>query len=155
MEATAQQQQPGLLSRVGAAVKEFVAEDRKKLGGMTPGAMVRLGVAELRGAFSLGGNVEQPTPLGMYGTLTPGEVGAARENENGDVRRMEEEPSRQDARAALTPSEIARDPGPPGKDREQGKEHDMNIKPSEIAKDNTQQRPDQDHSREREQDRGR
>ena len=56
---------------------------------------------------------------------------------------------------ALTPSEIARDPGPPGKDREQGKEHDMNIKPSEIAKDNTQQRPDQDHSREREQDRGR
>ena len=103
MEATAQQQQPGLLSRVGAAVKEFVAEDRKKLGGMTPGAMVRLGVAELRGAFSLGGNVEQPTPLGMYGTLTPGEVGAARENENGDVRRMEEEPSRQDARQGPHP----------------------------------------------------
>jgi hypothetical protein len=152
VEAQAQQQQPGLLSRAVAAVKEFVEEDRKKIGGMTLGAHARLGLAELRGAFSLGGNVEQPTPLGMYGTLTPGEVGAARENENGDVRRMEEEPRRQDARA-LTPSEIGRDPGPLGKDREQANAQDM--KPSEIARDNTQQRPEQDQSREREQGRGR
>jgi hypothetical protein len=155
VEATAQQQQPGLLSRVAAGVKEFVEADKKKIGGMTFGAHMRLGLAELRAAAALGGNVEQPTPLGMYGTMTPGEVGAARENENGDVRRMEEEPRREDARAAVTPSEIARDPGPLGKDHEQGKEQDMNIKPSEIARDNTQQRPDQDHSRDREQERGR
>jgi len=90
--AAGQEQKPGFIRQAWNKAAEFIEEDHKKMGGMTPGAMFRLGVAELREAASLGGNVAQPTPLGMYGTLTPGEVGAARENENGDVRRWEEEP---------------------------------------------------------------
>src|SRR5262245_32223922 len=87
-------------------LQQALAEDRKKWGGMTPGAMFRLGLAELREAFSLGGNIAQPTPLGMYGTLTPGEVGSARDNDP-NVRQMEEEPIMTDNQRLPSPSEIA------------------------------------------------
>src|SRR5213080_2768770 len=97
---------PGLVQRGWNAVQEFLAEDRKKWGGMTPGAMGRLGLAELREAVSLGGNVAQPTPLGMYGTLTPGEVGEARDT-NPRIRQMEEEPLMNDNGRLPSPSEIA------------------------------------------------
>jgi hypothetical protein len=104
--AAGQEQKPGFIQQAWNKAAEFIEEDQKKWGGMTPGAMFRLGVAELREAASLGGNVAQPTPLGMYGTLTPGEVGAARENENGDVRRWEEEPLRKHHQRFPSPSEI-------------------------------------------------
>jgi hypothetical protein len=101
-----QQQKPGLMQRGWDGLQQFLAEDRKKWGGMTPGAMFRLGLAELREAFSLGGNVAQPTPLGMYGTLTPGEVGSARDNDP-NVRQLEEEPIMNDNQRLPSPSEIA------------------------------------------------
>lgn len=41
--------------------------------------MVRLGMAELRQAASFGpGSVEQPTPPGIYGSPTQGEIASAR-----------------------------------------------------------------------------
>jgi hypothetical protein len=97
---------PGLAQRGWNALQAFLAEDRKKWGGMTPGAMVRLGLAELREAFSFGGNVAPPTPLGMYGTLTPGEVGEARDT-NPRIRQMEEEPLMNDNQHSPSSSGIA------------------------------------------------
>lgn len=114
-----QGQKPGLVQRAA----DFLEADRKKWGGMSPGAFFRLGLAELREAFSFGGNVAQPTPLGMYGTLTPGEVGAARED-GSNLRQMEEEP--------LRASDIARDSDPRGLG--QGQDNSFS-RPSDIARD--------------------
>ena len=92
-------------------VENMIEKDRQKWGGMTPGTMGRLGLAELREAVSFGGNVAQPTPYGMYGTLTPGEVGAARDKDGQTVRQMEEEalPARLTARTptAMVPAGVA------------------------------------------------
>src|SRR3954447_11021771 len=96
-----QDRQPGLVGRV----QRFVEEDRKKIGGMTLGASLRLGLAELREAFSLGGNIEQPTPYGMYGTLTPGEVASNRRDDPQSVQQMEEE-SQMDKHNPMNPGEI-------------------------------------------------
>jgi hypothetical protein len=105
-QAGGDEQKPGLMQRGWDGLQQALAEDRKKWGGMTPGAMFRLGLAELREAFSPGGNITQPTPLGMYGTLTPGEVGSARDNDP-NVRQMEEEPIMNDDQRLPSPSEIA------------------------------------------------
>lgn len=121
-QSAGQEQKPGFMQQAWNKVEKFVEEDRKKLGGMTPGAMFRLGVAELREAVSLGGNVAQPTPLGMYGTMTPGEVGAARENEPSDVRRMEEEPLPSPSRIADGKSSASRH-GDQQQGRENGQGH--------------------------------
>jgi hypothetical protein len=107
-ETAGDEQKPGLLTRGWDRLQELIADDRKKWGGMTAGAMFRLGLAELREAFSLnGGRIAPPTPLGMYGTLTPGEVGVAREIKNANIRQMEEEPLMNDNQRLLSPSEIA------------------------------------------------
>ena len=46
-----------------------------EIGDGTLGAMARLGLSELRNAVSMGAeSVEAPTPYGMYGNITPGEV---------------------------------------------------------------------------------
>jgi hypothetical protein len=95
------ERKPGLMERA----RQFIEEDRKKWGGMTPGAMARLGLAELREAFSLGGNIAQPTPYGMYGNVTPGEVGDARADDP-NVRRMDEEPHMKDKHNQPTPSQV-------------------------------------------------
>lgn len=71
-----QRESPGL----AAWVKEVIEADRRKWGGMTLGAHARLGLAELREAASLQSGSEAATPLGMWGTMTPGEVGAARQD---------------------------------------------------------------------------
>lgn len=62
-------------------IKEMAENDRQKIGGMTLGASARLGLAELRDAVAIDGSVSDrtQTPLGMYGTLTPGEISAARQ----------------------------------------------------------------------------
>ena len=67
--------------QLGQRVQQAIEADRKKPGGMTFGAHGRLGLAELRQAVALGGSVTEQTqtPLGMYGTVTPGEVSAARQ----------------------------------------------------------------------------
>jgi hypothetical protein len=101
-------EEPGFLQRALNNVAQIIEADRKKRGGMTFGAMFRLGVAELREAVSLGGNIQPPTPLGMYGTLTPGEVGAARDNDAG-VRQMNEEPL--PSPGHLAASQVAPPPG--------------------------------------------
>lgn len=49
-----------------------------KVGEGSLMAWLRLGLAEARQIFSLGGNIEQPTPYGMFGTQTPGEIADAR-----------------------------------------------------------------------------
>ncbi len=140
-QSTGQEQNPGLMQRV----QQFIEADRKKWGGMTPGAMFRLGMAELREAFSMGGNVAQPTPLGMYGTLTPGEVGAARENEFSDVRRMEEEP-------LPSPSQIAEGKSSASMHGETQQAGRQNLpSPSEIS-DGQGQQPAQQQNQSQQQD---
>src|SRR3954471_19508977 len=99
----AQDRKPGLVGRAWAGVQQFVEEDRKKIGGMTLGAMARLGLAEFREVFSPGGNIAQPTPYGMYGTLTPGEVSSARDPQ---APQMEEEMSMNARQQIPSPSEI-------------------------------------------------
>jgi hypothetical protein len=107
-ETAGEEQKPGLLKRGWDKLQELIADDRKKWGGMTAGAMFRLGLAELREALSWnGGRIAPPTPLGMYGTLTPGEVGVAREIKNANIRQMEEEPLMNDNQPLPSPSEIA------------------------------------------------
>jgi hypothetical protein len=73
----------GVLDELAGRVQRAIENDRKKVGGMTAGAMGRLGLAELRQATVLDGSVaaQTQTPLGMYGTLTPGEVSGARQDE--------------------------------------------------------------------------
>jgi hypothetical protein len=70
-----------MVRSVSAAVGRFVERDRQKIGGMSLGASARLGLAELRQAFTIEGSIadKTPTPLGMYGALTPGEISAARQ----------------------------------------------------------------------------
>lgn len=89
---------PGL----AAWLKEVAEADRRKWGGMTLGAHARLGLGELREAVSLKSGNEAVTPLGMWGTMTPGEVGAARQD---DPQRgaLEDEPER----APPSPGDIA------------------------------------------------
>jgi hypothetical protein len=107
-ETAVEEQKPGLLNRGWDKLQELIADDRKKWGGMTAGAMFRLGLAELREALSWnGGRIAPPTPLGMYGTLTPGEVGVAREIKNANIQQMEEEPLMNDNQRLPSPSEIA------------------------------------------------
>lgn len=130
-------QKPGFWQRVG----QFIANDRKKMGGMTFGASMRLGLAEIRELGNpAAGSVAQPTPLGMYGTATPGEIGAARDStQEGSVRRMEEEPSHASS-TPRSPSAIAEGKGgihgqQAGKDRGMGTVHghQPSRSPSEIA----------------------
>ena len=105
---------PGLLRQAWDKLQQAVEADRKKWGGMTAGAMGRLGLAELRELFSPGGNIAQQTPYGMYGTLTPGEVGAARDGD-ANVWRLNEH-------ALPSPGELAdRRASPHG--QEHGDEH--------------------------------
>jgi hypothetical protein len=130
---------------------------------MTFSAMWRLGWAELREAFSFGGNVAQPTPYGMYGTITPGEVGSARDTrgDQSPVREMEEEPVKADTNRLPSPAEIAsgQDRGVRGQapERAQGQEQgsvhgepDNNPSPSQIAANPGRHAPDQQQSQEQE-----
>jgi hypothetical protein len=55
----------------------------RKIGDGHASAMFRQGLRELRGALYPDSNVAQPSELGLYGTLTPGEIGEAR---RGDER---------------------------------------------------------------------
>jgi hypothetical protein len=146
-QSAGQEQKPGLMQRV----QQFLEADRKKAGGMTPGAMFRLGVAELREAVSMGGNVAQPTPLGMYGTLTPGEVGAARDNDP-KVREMEQE-------ALPSPSRIAEGKSSASVHGETQKVSKQQPSPGDIAdgrgQQPEQQRSQQQQGREHGQSRGR
>jgi hypothetical protein len=58
----------------------------KKLGDGHLKAMVRQGLAELRGAFYAGSNVAQPTEAGMLGRPTPGEIANERDESGADGR---------------------------------------------------------------------
>jgi hypothetical protein len=61
-----------------------------KIGAGHAAAMLRQGIAELRGAFYNDySNVAQPPQYGLYGTRTPGEVADAREPKE---RNADEEP---------------------------------------------------------------
>jgi hypothetical protein len=69
--------------RVTRQIGEALESEHKKIGGMHAGGMARLGLAELRQAASMEGSVADHTqsPYGLYGTITPGEVTAARSEE--------------------------------------------------------------------------
>lgn len=119
-ESARQEQKPGMLGRAWDAAKQFVDADQKKWGGMHPGAMWRLGLSEIREAFSWpGGNIAQPTPYGMAGTLTPGEVYSARRDDH-NAQTLEEGPQ-VDSNRLPTPAEIAsgKDLGVRGQDHGQ------------------------------------
>jgi len=73
-----------------------------KIGQGTFSASMRLGLAEARQLFSFGSPIEQPTPYGMYGAMTPGEVAAGRRDDP-----LQAEPPAMQARSDLpTPSQI-------------------------------------------------
>ena len=158
--ADGQEQEPGVPKRGWDRIKELIKADQKKLGGLHPGAMFRLGLAELREAFSWpGGNIAQPTPYGMAGTLTPGEVYSARKNDD-DTQSLEEGPQMAQNRLP-SPAEIvaSQDRGGRGQEQEraqgqeQGSVHgqrDMNVSPSQIAANPEPRAPEQQHSQEHE-----
>ncbi len=64
---------------------------KPKFGAGHAHAMFRLGLQELRGSLYPESNVSQPTPYGIYGTKTPGEVADERK-EDARVQRLNEEP---------------------------------------------------------------
>jgi hypothetical protein len=72
-----------------------------KIGAGHASAMARLGLAELRAAFAVSdSNIVQPSPYGIYGTKTPGEVQEERNSsarDGGDYP-----PSERDARLEST-----------------------------------------------------
>ena len=131
---------------------------------MHPGAMLRLGLSEIREAFSWpGGNIAQPTPYGMAGTLTPGEVGSARDTtgNNSPVREMEEEPVMSDTNRMPSPAEIANGQGRGVRGQEQQQlqgqeqgsvlgERDKSPSPSQIAANPEPRAPEQQQSHEHE-----
>ncbi len=95
---------------------------KAKIGEGSLNAFMRLGLAEVRQAVSLEGSVAQPTPYGMFGQVTPGEVAQAREPERGATVYGIENESSQDMSAGPTvhgaaepgrssPSDIAEDRG--------------------------------------------
>jgi hypothetical protein len=152
---TPEEQKTSVMERV----QQFIDNDRKKIGGMHLGAMLRLGLAELREAFSWpGGTIAQSTPYGMLGTLTPGEVYSARkENLNTNLSHKDQT---MDANRMPTPSEIAyaTDRGGAGQDhgQERAQSHDQgersqNSSPSQIADSQQTSAPEQqrghDHDR--------
>jgi len=56
-----------------------------KIGAGHASAMARLGLAELRAAFVFSeSNIVQPSPYGIYGTKTPGEVQEERKSSSRD-----------------------------------------------------------------------
>ncbi len=64
--------------------------EQQKWGSEHAGAMLRLGLRELRGAVYPESNIAQQPEYGVYGTKTPGEVAEAR---RGDSRDLEDESS--------------------------------------------------------------
>jgi hypothetical protein len=57
-----------------------------KIGAGHASAMARLGLAELRAAFVVSdSNIVQPSPYGIYGTKTPGEVQEERRSSSRDA----------------------------------------------------------------------
>jgi hypothetical protein len=56
-----------------------------KIGAGHASAMARLGLSELRAAFTFSeSNIVQPSPYGIYGTKTPGEVQEERKSSSRD-----------------------------------------------------------------------
>ncbi|MFN0007198.1 MAG: hypothetical protein ACKVXR_04755 [Planctomycetota bacterium] len=65
-----------------------MSEDKAepKIGAGHASAMFRLGLAELRAAVAFSeSNVVQPSPYGIYGTKTPGEVQEERKSSSKDA----------------------------------------------------------------------
>jgi hypothetical protein len=134
-----------------AAVGELIEADRKKLCGMTLGSTVRLGLSELREAVSLESRIAQPTPYGMWGTLTPGEVAAGRDPDS-LATTMDQETW---MTSLPSPSEIAEDRGPYGRDGahaalygEQTQSKTVQPTPGDIADDHTPDALEHDRGRE-------
>lgn len=97
------------MGKIWDGVRQFAEEDRKKIGGMSLGASARLGLEELRQAVALDGSVADrtQTPLGMYGTITPGEVSTAREDD-GTVHGPKEAGEEKDSAREADPVAAAR-----------------------------------------------
>jgi hypothetical protein len=95
------------LKIAAAAIGEAIAADRKKWGGLALESHGRLGWAEIGQAFVFRdqSDIHQPTPLGMPGHPTPGEVGAARDH---DPAEFQPEQSVENSRPP-SPSDIAED----------------------------------------------
>jgi hypothetical protein len=88
-----------------------------KIGAGHAGAMFRQGLAELRGAMYPESNVAQPAQYGLYGTLTPGEVAAAKKEHVRDGN--EEPPSALGERLqSVEHAREAKEPEPPDMGRE-------------------------------------
>ena len=67
-------------------------KSKSKIGAGHASAMARLGLAELRAAVVFSeSNVVQPSPYGIYGTKTPGEVQEERKSSSKDAG--DEQPS--------------------------------------------------------------
>lgn len=90
-------------------------ESTPKIGTGHAEAMLRQGLAELRGALYSESNVAQPAQYGLYGTRTPGEVAEAR---RADDRDLDEEPKSVVAERLEMAERDNREPEPPQRDME-------------------------------------
>jgi hypothetical protein len=130
---------------------EMAEESKPKIGAGTLGAWFRLGLRELRGALYPESNIAQQTEYGMFGSLTPGEVAAARRDDP-DVQRLDQEPvqARQangaNPQRLLSPSEIVQASKPQASVHGTASQaEDRNVQsPSEIAQDRQPYVPAQD-----------
>lgn len=132
--------------------------DSRKIGEDTLAAWMRLGLAELRQAASFGGNVEQPTPYGMYGNPTPGQVAGQT-----DYRQPMEASAMTDARPDLpSPSQVIDNPqayqAEPGRTPDHAMERgnaDALPSPSQVIDNPAAYQPEQTPGQERHHEHGR
>jgi hypothetical protein len=91
-----------------------------KMGAGHFSAMARLGLAELRAAAVFSeSNIVQPSPYGIYGTKTPGEVQEERKSSSKDAG--DEQPSVLNGRGMDADKDASgedRDPEPPQPERD-------------------------------------
>lgn len=67
--------------------------EKPKFGAGHAAAMGRLGIQELRGMVYPDSNVAQQSEYGLYGTMTPGEVAADRQDKIQDLDNADREGS--------------------------------------------------------------
>lgn len=106
--------------RLAGRVQAAIENDRKKIGGMHAGAMARQGLAELRQAASLEGTVAQPAGMGLYGTITPGEVSMARQEASPAEVKQDQTPDATEADPVRAAREQAAASATPGREVEKG-----------------------------------
>lgn len=93
-----------------------MAEGRPKIGAGHAAAMFRLGVHELGAAVTAESNIAQPTEMGVFGTKTPGEIWADRQETAPETLSPLEDARARARAAAQAETELEKGPEPEGPD---------------------------------------